>query len=313
MRDWRSVPLGVDLGATRVRVACGEAGRAGAVRLRAVGARDLPEEPALVPALLEELLDELGTRERRCVLVLGSPHVSLRCIRFPKMTWAERVRASRYEAARIADWATEAEPAVVRTHPCAGAHAVGVARAAALGERIATVRSAGLRVVGVDHDAFALRRHLGACDAIADVGAERTSLHCFPATGPHTFSVARGGATVTHGIAEELGIDVASAERRKRILGCSGAGIPARHAVVAQLASLIERGRTRGGIERIAITGNGARLPRFVQEIEDATGALAEMPIAAILQTSDYPEDVLRAAAPDWTLAAGLLDWSLAG
>jgi hypothetical protein len=314
MREWRSVPLGIDFGSSRVRIALGERNRVGEIRLRAVAARDRTEDDGLLPALIEELLLELGTRERRCVLAIGAPDAALRTIRFPKMTWAERLRASRYEAARIADWPTEEEATIVRTHPNGsdGAHAVGVARAVALGERIAAAREAGLRVIAVDHDALALRRHLPGCDVIADVGSGRASVHGRTAAGPLTAYSASGGGDVTRGIAAELNIDLLSAERRKRILGCAGAGITARQGLVTEVCALINRLRARVTVERVAVTGNAARLPGFTKELETASGAFVEMPVPAILQTSEYPEDVLRTAAPDWTLAASLLDWSVA-
>ena len=93
MAEWKMLPLGVDLGSTRVRIALVEASREGSVRIRAIVARDLPdaavsmleiEQPALVAAVLEEMLDEIGSRQRHCVLALGAPACTLRIVRFPK-------------------------------------------------------------------------------------------------------------------------------------------------------------------------------------------------------------------------------------
>jgi hypothetical protein len=103
-----------------------------------------------------------------------------------------------------------------------------------------------------------------------------------------------------------------TAERRKRILGCAGAGVSAREEVVTSIASLIDRARTRTTIDRIVVTGNGARLPSFLHDLEEASGAVAEAPVPEILHTGVYPEDVVRAAATDWTLAASLAAWSTA-
>jgi len=322
MGEWKLLPLGIDLGSRRVRIALGEANRAGDVRLRAIIGRDLPDaaactsevvESSLVAALLEDMLAEVGCREQRCVLALGAPASVTRVVRFPKMSRAERLRAAHFEAQRFAGWDIDDGQSLVRTHPLdreAGAYVVGVTRVANVDSRVNTMRMAGLHVVAVDHDAFAMRRMFPDCDAIVDIGAERSSLHVFGAIGPVSLVTQYGGAAVTRGIAAELSIDIPTAERRKRILGCAGAGVSAREEVVASIVALIDRARGRTTIDRVALTGNGSRLPNLARALEDATGAISELPVAALLRTANYPEDVLRAAAPDWTLAASLAAWS---
>jgi Tfp pilus assembly PilM family ATPase len=324
MGDWKVLPLGIDLGSTRVRVALGEANREGSVRIRAVVARDVPddtvspvdvEQPALVAAVLEEILDEIGSRDRRCVLAIGAPACALRTVRFPKMSWAERLRAARFEAQRFAGWDPEDDGSIVRTHlvdRASGTYAVGVTRTASIDSRVKTMKLAGLRPVAIDHDALAMRRMFPDCDAIVDVGAERSTVHVFGGSGPTSLTTQSGGASITRGIAAELSIDVPTAERRKRILGCAGAGISAREEVVTSIASLIDRARSRATINRIVLTGNGARLPSFAHDLEEATSAITEALVPEILHTGAYPEDVVRAAAPDWTLAASLAVWSVA-
>jgi Tfp pilus assembly PilM family ATPase len=324
MADWRLLPLGIDVGSTRARIACGEAHHEGGVRIRAVVARDIPddavsalrvEQPELVAAVIEDMLAEIGARERRCVLAIGAPAGMLRCVRFPQMSWPERLRASKFEAQRFAGWDFEEAVSVVRLHPldrAAGTFAIGVTRVESVESRVRAVRLAGLRAVAVDHDAFAMRRLFADCDAIIDVGAERATVHCFGAAGPTSFVAYVGGATITRGIASELSIDVPTAERRKRILGCAGAGVTASEEVVAAIASLVDRARARASIERIAVTGNGARLPNFARALEEATGAVTGLPVPEVLHTAAYPEDVVRAAAPDWTLAASLALWGAA-
>jgi len=320
MGDWKLLPLGVDLGTTRARIACGEANREGDVRIRAIVAREVPddavdplhvEQPELVAAVIEEMLTEIGTRERRCVLALGAPACVLRTVRFPRMSWPERLRASRFEAERFAGWDLDEAGSVVRMHPldrAAGTFAIGVARMQSIDSRVRAARLGGLRAVAIDHDAFAMRRLFRDCDAVVDVGAERSTVHCFGG-GLTSLVAPAGGASITRGIAAELSIDVPTAERRKRILGCAGAGVAASEEVVAAIGALVDRARTRMTIERIAITGNGARLPNFVRTLEAATGAVTEIPVPEVLHTASYPEDVVRSAAPDWGLAASLALW----
>ena len=324
MGEWKPLPLGIDVGSTRARIAWGECDRDGAVRIRAVVSRDVPydavsasqiENPELVAAVIEDMIAEIGTRERRCVLAVGAPSCVMRAVRLPKMSWPERVRAARFEAQRFAGWDLEDERSVVRTHPIdrmAGIFAIGVARRQGIDSRVSAVRAAGLRAVAIDHDAFAMRRIFPDCDAIVDVGAERSSVHLFGTSGPTSLATSIGGAAITRSIAAELSIDIPTAERRKRILGCAGAGQNASEEVVASIAKLIDRARNRTTIERIAITGNGARLPNFARALEGATSAITEMPVPELLHSGTYPDDVIRAAAPDWALAASLVLWSVA-
>jgi len=324
MADWKLLPLGIDLGSTRARVACGESNREGAVRIRAVVARDVPddavspsqvEEPELVAAVIEEMIAEIGTRERRCVLAVGAPTCVLRTLRLPKMSWPERMRAARFEAQRFAGWDLDEDNSIVRTHPvdrASGTFAIGVAHPLSIHSRLSAVSSAGLRAVAVDHDAFAMRRVFPDCDAIVDIGSDRSGIHVFGASGPISLAAQTGGAAVTRGIAAELSIDMPTAERRKRILGCAGAGQTASEEVIVAIAALVDRARSRTTIERIVVTGNGARLPNFARNLEEATSAITEMPVPEVLRNGAYPDDVVRAATPDWALAASLALWSVA-
>jgi len=309
----RTTPLGIDIGASRARVALALRAADGSVQVVAVASRDVPDgNESLLAALLEEMIAELGTRERRCVASIGVPGAALRILKLPTMTWPERMRVARFEARRFADWDTEEIPTHVRVQPYHREHglfAVGAARTSALEARRRIVRGAGLRLVGVDHDAFALRRALPHADAIVDIGFQRSTLHVYEHSSVRSVHIALGGDAVTHGIAADLSIDVPSAERRKRILGSAGAGIAACDDLVRAIAGVIERTRARASVTRVALTGNGARLPGIADTLEAATGALVDSIVPDWFGGDSYPEDVLRSAAPDWMLAGALALW----
>lgn len=314
VKRFRMLPLGVDIGSTRARLAVCERG-GNEIRLRAVSTRDVPCElrldPAMYAALLEEMLAELGVRERRCVSALGSCDAALRVIAFPQMTRAERLRAARFEAEHFMPAHFEAEPIIVRVHRAnrqTTSFAVGVARDAAVNERIALLREARLRPVALDFAGLALRRIHPSAHAILDIGHLRSTLHAFSAN-PHSIDIERGGNCVTQAIARELSIDERSAERRKRILGAAGTGASAREGLLAAVAEAVTRASARFEMTRIAVVGNGGRVPALASELQKATGAIVEMPVAPIFETSAYPEDVLRSAAPDWSLAVALATW----
>ncbi len=305
-------------------MALGEIDGEGDVRIRAVVSRDLPNgacseglvhSTELVASTVAEMFSELGSREKRCVLGVGAPAAALRVVRFPSMSSAERTRAAGFEATRIAPWNIGAEETVVRVHAFTksqGLYAVGAVRRRTLESRIAVAKSARLRVVAIDHETLALRRAFPACDAVLDIGRDRSILHTFCETGPLSSTIAVGGSHVTNGIARDLSIEIAIAEKRKRILGSAGAGAAVRAEIVAAFAQAIERARARAPVARVALTGNGARLPGLSTELETAASVIATMPVTEMLCCDAYPEDVVRAAAPDWTLAVALASWGAA-
>lgn len=316
------LPLGLDLGSTRVRLARVECSGSGELRLTAVASRDLPEdaatadrvpEPDLVAAIVEDLRHEMGGNERRCVLSMNAQVASLRFVRFPKMSAAERRRAAGFEAERFAAWDTANVASVVRVHPVDRAeavHAVGVVRADALAARVACAKRSGLRPVGVDHDACALRRAFPFCDAVLDIGYRQATLHAFAPGGPLSIGIPGGGAEITRAIGADLSIDANAAEKRKRLLGTAGAGDAAREAFAVLLASAAARARERVALRRVVLVGNGSRLPGLIEAIQTAIGSVVELPVSDVLRGGEYPDDVVRAAAPDWTLAACLPGWS---
>lgn len=318
----KTLPLGVDIGSTRLRVAALEV-QSGAPCVRAVATRELSEgssssgeiaDPEYVAALLEEAIDELGLRERRCICAVGEPDSLLRPITLPRMSAFERAQAIHLEAERFIDYPLE--DAIVRTHPILEKErlfALGVVRSRVLASRLKTLKKAGLKVCAVDHEAFAFSRLLAEYDAVVDIGAERTSVHIYGLAAPMTFCHFSGGAEITRSIARELSIDLHAAEKRKRILGTSGAGDAARGALAREIASLFDAGRSRrgGAMSRIGMVGNAARLRGLRSDIESATGAIAEIAVGRSFLSASYPQDVVRSAAPDWSLAVGLATWGI--
>lgn len=320
-----SVPnttLGVDIGASRVRVASGVR-EAGGIRVRAVAARDLPSvcvaddgaaQPELVAAVIEDLVAEVGGMQRRCVLSLGVLDARVRFVRFPTMPYRERRRAAQFEAERMSDWDANVET-VTRMHPVdsdGAVQAIGIARRDAIAFKIACARRSGLRPVAVDSDALAYRRAFPSYDATLDVGHAHTTLHLLFGEEPASIPIAGGGAAVTRALAADLSIDAVSAEKRKRMLGTAGAGEAALDEFVSGVSRAVAIVRQRAVVRRIAVAGNGIRLAGLVDALERAIDASVEVPVSALFAADAYPGDVLRAAAPDWTLAGALATWGFA-
>ncbi|HEY9085238.1 MAG TPA: pilus assembly protein PilM [Candidatus Tyrphobacter sp.] len=317
----RLQPLGIDIGSTRVRVALSECGGESRLRLRAVVSRELPQESwrdggtelDLAAAILEELLRELGVRIKECITAVGAPYAALRVVRFPKMSRIERLRAARFELLQES-WSENRS--IVRVHPVdrrAELFAVAVIDDVVLKRHVEVLRKAGLRVVAIDHDACALARILPNFDAIADIGRDGMRLHVFRDASLTSWTAALGGGSVTQAIATALSIDEESAEHRKRILGVAGAGQSALTELAQALGKLLGQAQAAGArVSRLALIGNGARLPGFAELVEESAGVYIERPVAALLQTAEIDDEVLRVAAPDWTLAAALSGWAAA-
>ncbi len=306
-----SLPLGVDVGRRRVRIARMERDSNGRARLIAVAACDHDGDP--LEALLAAL-DELNTAERRCVLALAAPDAVLCSADFPAMSRWERVNAARFEAARFIDYAVaEAAVSLVPT-TVQQRWAIGIARRSALAAASINAKRAGLHPLAIDDAAFALQRAQPEADAVIDIGSETTRLTIFGGTIPYVVCIPIGGERLTEGIAHSLGVDTAAAEERKRRIGFGGAGEAQRDVLISALGEGFAEARTGGytGIRHVVLCGNGSRVPGMDAAIERATG-YAVRPATLPPELSDtLPPDVLRAAAPDWSVAYGLSLWSIA-
>ncbi len=316
MADYRSLPLGLDIGTSRVRMVLLERGRRGFVRLRAVAARSLPNagssagRPQELGAIIASMRAEIGTKERRCVLSVGAPDALVHTMTFPKMTGLERAGAARLEAKRIAPWDVEEQESVVRVQIAERAeyrYVVGVLRTAVLAARRAVVRAAGLRLVALDYDGFALQRAFPDLDAIIDIGTHRSRLHAFIAGTPCSWYTDVGGSDMTSAIAAEFGLDAEAAEKRKRIVGLAGIENGKVAQIATNLSSMIHEAQQRIAIRRVGVTGNGARLTEIVAHLRlHRRDVEIDVPVAEILRGDAYPDDVVRSAATDWAHAAGL-------
>jgi Tfp pilus assembly PilM family ATPase len=306
----RTLPLGIDVGTARTRVALAELSTDATVHLVAVATAETGDQPARAIATA---VAELATRERRCVLALGAPSTQLRVVAFPPLSRRERERAARFEAARTI--AYPIADAVVRLVPVDATQSVlAIAPQRAIDERAALARAAGLRPVAIDDAAFALLRCVPDDTAILDVGSTGSVLVVADEPVPHAHVFPLGGETFTDAIARALGLDPAAAERRKRTIGSAGAGESACDGFVASLAAALSSARANAGshIRRLALCGNGSRLIGLSSALEAALAMPVEpLDLGAAVSTT-IPADVVRAASPDWALAFGLSVWETA-
>lgn len=304
MKRAKTLPLGIDVGSARTRVALSEKTPSGAVRLIAVASRPTLDDPA---AAIIEAWRELGTRERRCVMALRTPDSVLRTARFPKMGRRERERAARFETARFLPYPIS--DAVVRVASPPGEYTViGVARRDAVRHRVDAARRAKLRLVAIDDHAFALLRAFPGAAAVLDLGERMTILTIAGEQIPTAIAFELAGRALTAAIVAALGIDEEAAEARKRHLGLAGAGDHVRDALVELITNSLIEARAAGGppVNALTLAGNGARLLGFAPALEQAVGMPVSLATFPPELSETLPADVVRAAAADWGLAYGL-------
>jgi Tfp pilus assembly PilM family ATPase len=311
MKRKTTLPLGVDIGRSRVRIALAECEPNATPKLLAVAARDHLGDPA---GAMLAALDELQTDERRCVLALAPPDALLAAADLPPMSPWERICAARFEAARFIDYPlAEAAVSLVRTST-QQRWAIGIVRRSALAAMLGAARSAHLKPLAVDDMAFALRRAHPGADGVIDIGDDATRLTLFGEPVPYVVRLPVGGERLTQAIAQSLGIDVAAAEERKRRIGFSGAGEAQCDALIASLAEALADARGAGftDVRDIVLCGNGSRISGFEEAIARATGHAVRAATLPPDCSDTLPQDVLRAAAADWSIAYGLSLWSIA-
>ena len=308
----QTLPLGIDIGSRRVRVALAQRRPDGTAELRAVATRACD---GALGTILASAVAELQTRERRCVLGLGEPAALLRAGTFPPMRRGELDRAARFEAGRWVNYPVEeADVRVVPLDESAREAAIGIVRKDVIAGLRSTVQTAKLRLVAVDNNAFALRRAVPDADAVLDIGQSQSILYIFGRGVPRIYRLRVGGANFTQAIADALGTDEPTAERRKLTHGINGSAEDVRDLLVESVAtSLIDcRANGYGDVRTVALVGNGARLDDLAAVMERATAVRVTLAAFAPQISSTLPPDVLRAAAPDWCQAYGLCLWAAA-
>jgi Tfp pilus assembly PilM family ATPase len=300
------MPLGIDIGTARTRIALVERDRSGARHLIAVASAATGSDPVEAVAAARA---ELQTRERRCVLALGGNDSVLRASKLPPLRGPEQLRAARFEAARFAPFPIR--DAVIRTTPLeAGWCVIGAARRTALDRRVHSARNAGLKPVAVDDAGLALARVFPDASVIVDLGHHANTLIVRDGPIPRSQTFEGGGAAVTAALIAALGIDEISADQRKRSIGLAGAGEHARDAAIERLSTALVEYRSFAQHELdVTLVGNGARLGGLAEALARTVAIPVRIGALGADISPTLPCDVVRAGTPDWALAYGLALW----
>jgi len=299
----------VDIGSATIKAV--ELGRNGeGLSVRAVGATPTPggavqegriADPEAVAQALREMLAQTGIRTRQVVASVNGHVAIVREIRLPGLPPEELKQAARFEVERylpypIAEvtYDTFVMGEIKEDSNTRLDVLVVAARTDVLNQHVAALRGAGLEPMVLDVELFALARAMGDSGAHAPdqpdqaviyihIGAENTAIVIMSGMLPRVMrSVVFGGSTITHLLAERLGVEPEKAEALKVEMSAGGTGAPVapdalhlQEVVSTGLADLTtevrrsldyHRGRFRGAVpERAVVTGGSALLPGLTQ------------------------------------------------
>lgn len=290
-----------------------------------------------VVAALKAILHEARTTSTKVVAALPSFTVFSSIISLPSMNRKELNSAVRWEAKKfvplpidelVLDWKLLKEPAGTPAEAGRTPKNLRVLITAAprtLRDRYTLIfKEAGLTLVALDTEAFALERSLIGTDAapvmIVDIGAVATDIAVMVDGIPLiNRSIDVGGNTITKSIAQSLNIDPERADQFKRDFGIS-----AGQSAVSQIPKTIEfvvsqiineirfvlnlyRSQGTGPIEKVVLAGGSAfllNLPEYLEKTLSIKTFIGD-PWARVV----YPLELkpaLQEIGPRYAVAIGL-------
>lgn len=343
--------IGIDLGTSAVKMVemADEGGRPRLVTYGALEQRsdvvrsDAAEVANAVVASINTIRDKSHFTTKRAVAALPSFAVFSSIISLPQMSKKELLAAVKWEAKKfvpmpleemILDWRLLKEGVVQPTkdekakEATKGSKHLKILLTAApksvVKRYVDIARSAGLELIGLETEAFALERSLVGNDRttilIVDIGAVATDLSIVSNGIPVlNRSIDVGGDTVTKAIANALNIDLARAEQFKRDVG-----IVATEGGVSQIPKTIEfvvasivneiryvfnlyRSQSDSPVEKITLSGGSAFIPNLPEYLERTVGM--KVVIGDPFARTIYPVELkpaLDEIGPAFAVAVGL-------
>lgn len=336
--------VGIDIGNDSIRAVELADPSAGTPQVTRYGQIGLPPgaaasgevlEPLVVAAALRQLWTDVGFKTRNVVLGMGNQRVLVRDLVVPRMT-IEQIRESLpFQVQEMLP--VPVDEAILDFYPVAevagdGPPQVSGLLVAAVKENvlanIRAVEEAGLTAVAVDLIPFALVRaqlrgqNLRGTVALIDVGATTTNVVIVTDGVPNFVRIIpAGGEEVTKALSARLEIAPEIAERAKRQVGISVAGIAEEHRPIAEIASEVSGqllngirntihyfvvARNNTPVDRIVLSGGGARLPGFGKALAEFTQLPATTvdPFGGVSMAK--PTGKGPAASPAMAVALGL-------
>lgn len=282
---------------------------------------------------IQSILSEAGVHGRQGVSSLPGFSVFTSLIELPKMTEKEVSEAIKYEAKRyvpislenmVLDWKVVRQEEVT-TKEGLGTSKMDVLLTAApkslVNRYVKIFKESGLKLVGLETEAFALTRSLIGNDKsptlILDIGGSATDIFVIVGGFPIlTRTIETGGRAITASISQRLRVSLDRAEQFKRDFGSKSEqqNVPevmrqSMQAIVEEVKNVLKLyyGKNEEKIEKIVLSGGDAQmkwLPKFIEdEVEIKT--FVGNPWARI----SYPQalaPVLESIGPHFAVAVGL-------
>ena len=302
--------IGLDIGATQVRVAEVElSGKgAGTGTLTAFAHADLPpgavqagevHDVSAVGTAIKQAVQAGGFTTKEVVLGIGSANVMVRETDLPSMPMAQLRSSLPFQVQDVLTM--PASEAMLDFYPTAERDGDGTkmlrgvvvaAPKSIVGQHVLAVENAGLRPKMVDLSAFALLRSqlageaAGKIAAIVDIGSRVTTVVVAQQGVPRLVRILpSGGQDMTAAIASSMRMDHSEAENVKRSMGLGAAMSPeyqpAQEALGQAARSLVESIRNTfvfysqanpgAPVEHVIITGGGSQLNGLGQFLASAS------------------------------------------
>jgi type IV pilus assembly protein PilM len=310
-----AINVGLDIGTSAVRAAVVQTGK-GVPVLQRYGQVALPEgaviageivEEAIVRDALTQLWKTAKLPKKRVVVGIANQRVIVRRVDLPYMAEDELAQALPFQAQEyipipideaILDFVPLEEFATPSGEPMLSVLVVAAQKDMAA-DVMRVVANAGIKVMAIDLQAFALTRAVLGADfdldsgtqAIVNIGAGLTQVILMKSGTIRFLRILTiGGASFTSALADRMPMEPEQAEQYKRRAGVALDGIPegtegeafAKVLLTEEADILIDEirgsvdyylGQSGGeSLEKLYVAGNGARLPNLANRLGRALG-----------------------------------------
>lgn len=350
-----AVNVGLDIGSSSVRAVAIDAGKSQPV-LRKVGEVPLPEgavaageiiDGAAIVDAIKELWRKHRLPKKRVVIGIANQRVVVRQVDVPLMGEAELRDALPFQVQEYMPMSVEEaildhvgidEFTTPEGEPMQAILAVAAHRSM-VQDFLDVTTSAGLNVIAVDLQAFALVRSLvpqpvSGIAVLVDIGADITQVVLVSGLTPRFVRIIQtGGSAFTETLVEGLNLEFEAAEQLKRRIGISVDDDPsaasgdetedevAQSLLTAEAGRFIEeiRGSVNfflsqgdgGSVSKVIVAGNGARLPHLANRLGRALDAPVEPArVLTHLSTGKLSDEVVSPLQPVLPVPVGLALWS---
>jgi type IV pilus assembly protein PilM len=296
--------IGLDIGATGIRAAIlsladNDEKRmslydAGQVALDdGVVVGGVVNNPAALTRALVGMWKDFDFGCRQVIIGMASPQAVVRAMQMPNLPPDQQAKALPYQAKDVIPLPLDEvlldfqELGPVEGDPDSVNGLLVAAPRKPVVVAVKAVEAAGLRIVRVDLASFAALRAAAEpgvpTEAIVDIGAHLTTIVIHHLGVPRIVrTLGRGGQQLTERLVDRTGAGASEAEIQKRDIGLVGenseiAGIltSAVRPLITEIRGSIQYfGTTSGSVnlDRISLTGGGARLPGFAEMLSQDTG-----------------------------------------